>query len=180
MTNFAAFTKKVVCFSLILFFVFIMLLYYGHVYLLGQVVENNPFYGMSSTKIHSVESFTNDSLINIKLEYAPNLVDPNSAEFFKATLTYKDTNQIVKHADSDIIISKDGLELYKASDEFSRPIVHTPNGLVLTSYSFKEPGQYVISVNIVGIYFNPVAPMHANFTANVSESNEKYLINIAS
>lgn len=133
------------------------------------MVENNPFYGMSSAKIHSVETFTNDRLINIKLEYSPNLVEPNSPEFFKVTLTYTDTNQIVKHADSDIVISKDGLELYKATDEFSRPIVHTPNGLALTSYSFKEPGQYIISVNIMGIYFNPVTPKHANFTLNVSE-----------
>jgi hypothetical protein len=172
-------TKEITCFSLILFFVFLLLLHYEQAYIHGQVVENNPFYGMSSAKISSVDSITNDSLINVKLEYSPNLVEPSSPEFFKVTLTYNATNQIVKHADSDIVISKDGLELYKASDEFSVPIVHTPNGLVLTSYSFQEPGQYTFSVNIVGIYFNPVTPKQVNFTVNVSESNDKYLIDIS-
>ncbi|MDP9489335.1 MAG: hypothetical protein M3P28_03920 [Thermoproteota archaeon] len=62
-------------------------------YILGVIVENNPFYGMSNEKINSIESTTIDNFIRVKLEYSPNLVDPNSPEFFKFTLTYTDTNE---------------------------------------------------------------------------------------
>jgi hypothetical protein len=56
--------------------------------------------------------------------------------------------------------------------------VHTPNGIVLSSYKFPESGQYMITVKILGINFMPVNPQQVNFTANVNDSNDKYLIGI--
>jgi hypothetical protein len=142
------------------------------------IVENNPFYGLSNEKIKAVESTTNDNLINVKLEYAPEAIKIGSPEFFKATLYYKDTNENVLHADTDIVISKDGNELYKESSEYSKHYVHTPNGIVLSSYKFPDSGQYVLSLKIVGINFLPVNPKQAIFTANVTHTNDKYLIQI--
>lgn len=142
------------------------------------IVENNPFYGLSSEKINTVESSTDDKLIKIKLEYAPEAIEIGSPEFFKVTLFHADTNEIVLHADTDIVVTKNGNELYKASNEFSQPFVHTPNGIVLSSYKFPDSGQYVISVKVLGINFMPVNPNQASFTTNVSDSNDKYLIEI--
>jgi hypothetical protein len=45
------------------------------------IVENNPFYGLSNEKVKSVESSSNDNLINIKLEYSPETFQPGSPEF---------------------------------------------------------------------------------------------------
>jgi len=143
------------------------------------IVENNPFYGLSKEKVKSVESMTVDNLINIKLEYSPQAFQTGSTEFFKATLFYKTDNQRVLHADTDIIIIKDGKEIYKESNEFSQPYVHTPNGIVLSSYKFPGSGQYVISIKVVGINFMPVDPKQVNFATNITESNGKYLVNIA-
>ena len=117
-------------------------------------------------------------MTKIKLEYAPTAFQIGSPEFFKATLFYGNTDKIVLHADTDIVISKDGKELYKASNQFSQPFVHTPNGIVLSSYKFPESGQYMITVKILGINFMPVNPQQVNFTANVNDSNDKYLIGI--
>lgn len=142
------------------------------------IVENNPFYGLSNAEIKTVESSTDDNLINIKLEYAPQALQIGSPEFFKATLFYKDTNEVVKHADTDIVISKDGNELFNTSSEYRQPFVHTPNGIVLSSYRFPEAGQYVITVKILGINFMPVNTKQVNFSANVTESNDKHLIGI--
>jgi hypothetical protein len=142
------------------------------------IIENNPFYGLSNEKIKSVGSTTDDNLINIKLEYAPEAFEIGSPEFFKATLSYKDTNQSVLHADTDIVITKDGKELYKASNEYSQPYVHTPNGIVLPSYKFPDSGQYVFSLKILGINFLPVNPKQVSFITNVTHSNDKYLIEI--
>ncbi|MGB8027653.1 MAG: hypothetical protein WCE95_08615 [Nitrososphaeraceae archaeon] len=62
------------------------------------------------------------------------------------------------HADTDIAISKNGKELYKASSEFSKPFVRTPDGIVLSSYKFPDLGQYIIPAKILGINFMPVNP----------------------
>lgn len=143
------------------------------------IVENNPFYGLSIKKVKSVESTTDDNLINIKLEYSPQTFHLGSPEFFKATLFYKNNNQSVLHADTDIIITKNGKELYKESTQFSQGYVHTPNGIVLSSYKFPGVGQYIISVKVVGINFIPVTPKQVNFAANVTESDCNYQVNMA-
>ena len=143
------------------------------------IVENNPFYGLSNEKIKSVESTTDDKLMKIKLEYAPQAIEIGSPEFFKATLYHVDTNEIALHADTDIVVTKNGKELYKASNEFSQPFVHTPNGIVLSSYKFPDSGQYEISVKVLGINFMPVNPTQASFTTSVTDSNNKYLIELA-
>ncbi|HKX21243.1 MAG TPA: hypothetical protein VJM74_06190 [Nitrososphaeraceae archaeon] len=143
------------------------------------IVENNPFYGLSNEKVKSVESSSNDNLINIKLEYSPETFQPGSPEFFKGTLFYKNNNQSVLHADTDIMITNNGKELYKESTQFSQGYVHTPNGIVLSSYKFPGAGQYIISVKIAGINFIPITPKQVNFVANITESNHNYQVNIA-
>ena len=118
-------------------------------------------------------------MIKIKLEYAPEAFEIGSPEFFKVTLYHADTNEIVLHADTVIVESKNGNELYKASNEFSQPFVRSPNGIVLSSYKFPDSGQYVISVKVIGINFMPENPNQASFTTNVTDTNDKYLIEIA-
>jgi hypothetical protein len=171
--------KLVWIFSSIIFSPIIIFLSENEVAIVnGVIVENNPFYGLSNAKINSVESITNDKLIKIKLEYAPEVIEIGSPEFFKVTLFHADKNEIALHADTDIVVSKNGKELYKASNEFSQPFVHTPNGIVLSSYKFPDSGQYVITVKVLGINFMPVSPMYASFTTEVIDSNNKYLVEI--
>jgi len=144
----------------------------------GLIFENNPFYGLNNDPIRSVEAIIDDNLIKVKLEYAPSAIQIGTPEFFRATLYYNDKNEIVLHADTDILISKNGKELYKASSEFSQPFVHTPNGIVLSSYKFPDSGQYIITAKILGINFMPVSPKQVDFTVNVTESDDKYDIDI--
>ena len=162
--------------SIILLLIFILLP--ENEFVNALIVENNPFYGLSNQKIKAVESTTDDNLINVKLEYAPQAFKIGIPEFFKATLSYKDTNEIALHADTDIVISRDGKELFKESSGYSKPYVHTPNGIVLSSYKFPDSGQYVISVKVLGLNFMPVNPKQVNFATNVTHSNDKYLIQI--
>jgi hypothetical protein len=162
--------------SIILLLIFILLP--ENEFVNALIVENNPFYGLSNQKIKAVESTTDDNLINVKLEYAPQAFKIGIPEFFKATLSYKDTNEIALHADTDIVISRDGKELFKESSGYSKPYVHTPNGIVLSSYKFPDSGQYVISVKVLGLNFMPVNPIQVNFATNVTHSNDKYLIQI--
>jgi hypothetical protein len=171
--------KLVWIFSSIIFSSIIVFLSENEVSVVNAViVENNPFYGLSEEKINTVESITNDELIRIKLEYAPEAIEIGSPEFFKVTLYHADKNEIALHADTDIVVSKNGKDLYKASNEFTQPFVHTPNGIVLSSYKFPDSGQYMITVKVLGLNFMPVNPVQASFTTNVIDLNDKYLIEI--
>jgi len=143
------------------------------------IVENNPFYGLSNEKVKSVESSSNDNLINIKLEYSPETFQPGSPEFFKGILFYKNNNQSVLHADTDVLITKNGKVLYKESNAFSQGYVHTPNGIFLSSYKFPGAGHYIISVKVAGVNFIPVTPKQVNFATNITDSNHEYQVNIA-
>jgi hypothetical protein len=155
---------------LLLFFILIARNEFGIVN--AVIVENNPFYGLSNEKVKSVDTTTGDNLVIIKLEHAPQEIRTGSPEFFKVTLTYKNTNQRVLHADSDIVVTKDGKELYKESSEFSQPYVHTPNGIVLSSFKFPGSGQYVISVKVLGINYMPVDPKQVSFITNITGQDE--------
>lgn len=170
--------KQRYLFHVVLLLTFIVFVKNEHGNVNALDIENNPFYGLSNEKVNSIESATDDNLINIKLEYAPKAIQSGTPEFFKATLFYKNNNQSVLHADTDIIITKNGKELYKESNQFSQGYVHTPNGIVLSSYKFPSSGQYVVSIKIVGINFMPVDPKQANFATNVTGSDDKYLVNI--
>jgi hypothetical protein len=165
--------------SIILLLIFILLPKNELANVNALIIENNPFYGLNIQKIMAVESTTEDNLINVKLEYAPEAFKIGSPEFFKATLSYKGTKERALHADTDIIIYKDCKELYKESNEYSKPYVHTPNGIVLSSYKFLDSGQRVISVKVLGLNFMPVNPKQISFTTNVTHSNDKFLIQIA-
>jgi hypothetical protein len=57
--------------SIILLLIFILLPKNELENVNALIVENNPFYGLSNQKIKAVESTTDDNLINVKLEYAP-------------------------------------------------------------------------------------------------------------
>ena len=165
-------------FHIILLFGFILILKVP-LSVSGLIVENNPFYGLSNDPIRSVESITVDNLTRVKLEYAPSEIQIGSPEFFRVTLIHNEKNEIVLHADTDITISKNGKDLYKASSEFSQPFIHTPNGIVLSSYKFPDSGQYIITAKILGINFMPIDPKDVNFTVNVTDSNDKYNIEIS-
>ncbi len=58
-------------FHIILLLAFILLLKNEPGNVNALIVENNPFYGLNNEKVNSIESTTDDNLINIKLEYAP-------------------------------------------------------------------------------------------------------------
>ena len=76
--------KLVWIFSSIIFSSIIILLSEDEVAVVnGVIVENNPFYGLSNEKIKAVESITDDNLIKIKLEYAPELIEIGSPELSK-------------------------------------------------------------------------------------------------
>jgi hypothetical protein len=136
------------------------------------VVANNPFYSMSDSKIHNIKSHTPDGKMLVNLEYSPDEMKSGAITFFKINFLDSAGKARTRHVDCDLIIRKDNLDLFKASEQYGEPSIHSPDGIMLTSFGFNETGNYRISVEIEGLNFFPIKPLFVDFGATVSHLSD--------
>ena len=136
------------------------------------VVANNPFYSLSNAKIQSVKSHTSDGSLLVELEYSPDIVKKDELTFFKINFFDSDSKDRTRHVDCDLIIRKNETELFTASKQYGETFIHSPNGILLTSFGFNETGKYTISVEAEGLNFIPIKPVLADFSATVSKMSD--------
>jgi len=87
----------------------------------------------------------------------------------------------LRHADCDLIIEKNNIELFKLSSKYGESVYPSISGTLLTSYQFDETGIYKISVKLEGINFIPIVPVYTSFNVAVSSnSSENFSISLAS
>jgi hypothetical protein len=112
------------------------------------------------------------------LEYSPELARKVELSFFKVNLfdNTGDKQTRTRHVDRDLIIIKDKTELFKTSTQYGGPLYHAINGVILASFPFNETGEYTVSVEVAGIFFVPIKPTFARFTATVAPSSDGNLI----
>jgi hypothetical protein len=105
----------------------------------------------------------------VDLEYSPELTRKGELTFFKVNLfdNAGDKQNRTRHVDCDLIIMKDKTELFKTSTQYGEPLYHAINGVFLASFPFNETGEYRVSVEVAGIFFVPIKPTFANFTATI-------------
>lgn len=137
------------------------------------MIANNPF-GKSDAKKDSVKRITSDGRLLVDLEYGPELVRKGELTFFKVNLfdNTGDKQNRTRHVDCDLIIIKDKTELFKTSTQYGEPLYHAINGVFLASFPFNETGKYTLSVEVAGIFFVPIKPAFANFTATVVSNSD--------
>ncbi len=137
------------------------------------MIANNPF-GRSDVKIDSINRTTSDGRLVVDLEYSPELVKKGELTFFKVNLfdNISDKQNRTRHVDCDLIIMKDKTELFKTSTQYGEPLYHAINGVFLASFPFNETGKYTVSVEVAGIFFVPIKPVFANFTATVAPNSD--------
>jgi hypothetical protein len=122
---------------------------------------------MSDATIHSISGYTTDNSLFIELEYGPDKVKKDEHTFFKINIFNSGSKERTSHVDCDLVVKTNGTEVFKASDEYGEPSIHTTDGIMLTQYKFNQIGKYTISVVVEGLNFLPVKPLAVNFTANV-------------
>jgi hypothetical protein len=105
----------------------------------------------------------------VDLEYSPELTRKGELTFFKVNLfdNAGDKQNRTRHVDCDLIIMKDKTELFKTSTQYGEPLYHAINGVFLAYFPFNETGEYRVSVEVAGIFFVPIKPTFANFTATI-------------
>ena len=141
-------------------------------YSYSLVIANNPFYSMSNAKILGVRGHTSDGKLLVELEYSPEVVKKDELTFFRINFFDSDSNDRTRHVDCDLIVRKSGTELFKASKQYGEPLIHSPNGILLTSFGFNETGRYTLSVEVGGLNFFPINPLFVDFFATISKMSD--------
>ena len=118
---------------------------------------------MSNAKIQGVKGHTSDGKLLVELEYSPEVVKKDELIFFKINFFDSDSNDRTRHVDCDLIVRKSGMGLFKASKQYSEPLIHSPNGILLTSFGFNETGRYTLSIEVGGLNFFPIKPLFVDF-----------------
>jgi len=134
----------------------------------SQIVANNPFYSMSDAGIHSIKGETSDGKILVDLQYSPNLVKKDELTFFKINFFNSNDKDRTRHVDCDFIIRNSKEVLFKSSEQYGEPSIHSPDGIMLTSFGFNKTGEYKISVEVEGLNFFPIKPLYVDFRASVT------------
>ena len=154
--------RRVISFtSILLTGMLILPTFYQYSYSL--VIAKNPFYSMSNAKIQVVKGHTSDGKLLVELEYSPEVVKKDEVTFFRINFFDSDSNDRTRHVDCDLIVRKSGTELFKASKQYGEPLIHSPNGIYLTSFGFNETGRYTLSVEVGGLNFFPIKPLFVDF-----------------
>ena len=140
----------------------------------SQTNTSSPFSKVNS-EIKSISGQTPDGRYFINLQYAPALVGKGDTVFFMVNLFENAGGKQIRmrHVDCDFIIDKNGTELFRMSSKYGEPFFHSINGVMLPAFKFTEPGKYEISIEIAGIFFTPIEPVFANFSAMVIPAAEE-------
>jgi hypothetical protein len=136
----------------------------------------NPFTN-SSAKIEKVSKNVTNANYKIDLKYSSQPIKKGEPEFFRVDMFTTANGQYtrMRHVDCDFIIARDKQELYKLSSQYGDTQYHSINGIMLTSFDFKELGMYTISVKITGEYFVPISPVFANFSGVITQTADGLL-----
>lgn len=100
------------------------------------------------------------------------VVDPQWGEDRQVQLgisfLHPGTDTVHEHIDYDLkITDSDGNLVYSAASQLNQPTLHTEPGSVTIPYRFMENGGYILTVEMTGILFIPIAPETAEFSVNV-------------
>jgi hypothetical protein len=108
--------------------------------------------------------------LDVMLQRSSSQILKNAPTNFKVSFDQKGSNAIQPHIDYDFIIMKAGKQVFQATAIAGHPNqpLHTSEGIVTIPYAFQESGNYMITITIFGILFNPIQPESVQFSINVS------------
>lgn len=122
----------------------------------------------------AMRTSTSGGTLDVLLEPSPLPIENKDQTQFKVTFLERGTDNVQVHVDYDIIIvSEDGREVYRASNEsvqnavIGKPL-HTTTGIVTLETKFANLGDYTVKVPVEGVNFIPITPESAEFSITVT------------
>jgi hypothetical protein len=114
---------------------------------------------------------TSGGALEVILQPSPQPVRHTGQSSLKVEFMTKGSGTIQPHIDYDLIIKdSNGKQVFSASQlagQSGKPL-HTAEGIVTIPYTFQSPGDYLVSVPVYGVLFNPIRPESADFTIKVT------------
>jgi hypothetical protein len=127
--------------------------------------------GSSSNSNGNMKKQTSGDALDVFLQPSPQPVGHIGQTSLKVQFMTKGSNTVQPHIDYDLIIKdSNGKQVFSASQlagQSGKPL-HTAEGIVTIPYTFQGPGDYLVSVPVYGILFNPIRPESADFTIKVT------------
>ena len=113
-----------------------------------------------------LRSSTNASSLEVLLVPLSNI--SNEEVRLRVGFLQPNTNELQRHVDFNLIVLKDGKEVFSASNQTGQPQIplHSIPGTMdipLFTYDFQKTGEYTIKIPVFGILFNPIIPEEAEF-----------------
>lgn len=122
----------------------------------------------------AMKTSTSGGTLDVLLEPSPLPIENKDQTQFKVTFLERGTDNVQVHVDYDIIImSEDGREVYRASNEsvqnavIGKPL-HTTTGIVTVETKFENLGDYTVKIPVEGVNFIPITPESAEFSITVT------------
>jgi len=113
---------------------------------------------------------TSGGSLKVILQPSPYPVGKGKQTNLKVTFDHNGSSSVQPHIDYDLIIIKEGKQVFQASALAGHPNqpLHTAEGVVTIPYTFQQPGAYSLNITAYGILFNPIRPEVAQFPINVT------------
>jgi predicted secreted protein with PEFG-CTERM motif len=107
---------------------------------------------------------TSAGTLNISFETSPATPNPGDQTELKISfLNKQDTVQ--QHIDYKVSLTQGDNQI------FGTPVTHTAEGSVSIPFQFQSAGTYQMTVQVVGILFQPIPPETVSFTINVGNNS---------
>jgi hypothetical protein len=127
--------------------------------------------GSNDSNNGNMEKQTSGGALDVILQLSPQPVGHTGQTSLKVEFMTKGSGTVQPHIDYDLIIKdSNGKQVFSASQlasQSGKPL-HTAEGIVTIPYTFQGPGDYLVSVPVYGILFNPIRPESADFTIKVT------------
>jgi hypothetical protein len=113
---------------------------------------------------------TTGGSLRVQIEPTPAIIKVNTPTKFKISF-FKSPGNIQPHIDYDFTIVKNGKGVFSASASTGQTglPLHTAEGIITIPYQFHTPGNYMLTVKVYGILFNPIRPESSDFPIVVSQ-----------
>jgi len=107
---------------------------------------------------------TSAGTLNISFEPSPSSPNPGDQTELKISFLNKQ-NTVQQHIDYKVSLTQGDNQI------FGTPVTHTAEGSVSIPFQFQSAGTYQMTIQVVGILFQPIPPETASFTINVGNTS---------
>ncbi len=113
----------------------------------------------SSTKILVLP--TDKARLDVELSLTPSPLEQGQETNLRMRFLQKDKDLTQEHIDYRLFVERNGSEIYET------PLIHSNPGIVIATYTFPYDGDFIIRVDVEGVFFQPMPIETARFFVSV-------------